>query len=118
MVQPVYDFPEDETAGHDLDPTNGSGDLVVGPVAVHHHQSIIIAANSTDNNNWSASVDWVDEADNDTYQSESKSDIELSSVSEDWARLVRKGPYVKVTFTSEESNGTQNRIDAFVDAHR
>jgi len=116
MVQPVYDFPESETTGHDLDPTGGSGDLTL-TVEVPHNQALILAANSTSGKNWSASVTWQD-SDGNEFVSESKGDIGLSSVSNDWARLVRKGPECKVTFTSEAGGGTTNNLNAYVDAHR
>jgi len=109
--------PQDKTVGHDLDP-NADGDLVVH-VRVAVTQALIIAGNSTDGNNWSASVRWIDTEGNDNeFVNESKSDTELNSVSNDWARLVRKGPVAEVTFTSEETAGTANNINAFVDSHR
>lgn len=118
MTTPIGAYAESETVTHDLDPTNGDGDLVITE-SVKKLQSVIIAATSTDGNAWSASVRWVDGPTGaNAYQSESNTDIGLSSVTEDWARLVRKGPYVEVTFTSEVADGTQNQINAYVDGHR
>lgn len=115
MTTPDAQYPDNETTGHDLDP-NAADDLVV-TVPVEHTQALLVAANSTDGNNWSASVRWVDPDDNE-FVKESKTDVELDTVSNDWARLVRKGPVAEVTFTSEETAGTQNQVNAFVDAHR
>lgn len=109
-------YPEDKTVSHDLDPNGGDGNLT-RTVRVGKQQALIVAGNSTDNNDWSASVRWVDGDDNE-FVSESKTDIKLDTVSNDWARLTRKAPKAEVTFTSEETAGTQNRINAFVDAHR
>lgn len=108
--------PNAATTGHDLDPTNGEGDLVV-TVGVANAQAIIVAGNSTDSNTWSASVRWVDGDDNE-FVSEANTDTELNAVTNDWARLVRKAPKAEVTFTSEETDGTQNTLNAFVDTHR
>jgi hypothetical protein len=109
--------PEVTRTEHDLDP-NTDGDLVV-TVNVSVAEALVLAANSVDENTWSASVEWLNSraADNPTT-TESASDIGLSAVGDDWARLVRKGMAAEVTFTSDETAGTQNRINAFVDAHR
>lgn len=122
MTTPIAQYPDDDSqannavTGHDLDPTNGQGDLVI-TVAVARLQALLIAANSTDDNNWSASVRWVD-SDDALFQSESATDIALSSVDNDNSRLTRKGPRAEVTFTSEVADGTQNQINAYVDGHR
>jgi len=112
------DFPDAATVGHDLGPTNGDGDLVIHePVA--RGQALVVAGNSTDGNDWSASVRWIDDRDDDNeFVSEAKTDTELNAVSNDWARLVRKGPVAEVTFTSEESDGTANNLNAYLDTHR
>lgn len=94
----------------------GTGDLTIGPVAVSKSQSILIAGNSTDGNTWSASVAWQDDSGN-VVQNESASDVNLSSVTDDFARLIRKGSQVQVTFT-DESSGSANNINVYVDAHR
>lgn len=109
--------PEDEVIGHDLDP-NAAGDYVAH-VKVAATQALVIAGNSTDGNTWSASVRWIDAegADNE-FVSEAKTDTGLDAVTNDWARLVRKGPVAEVTFTSEETAGTQNQLNAFADSHR
>jgi len=93
-----------------------SGDLVVGPVSVEKSQAILISANSTDSNTWSASLSWEDGSGNVILQ-ESAGDIELSSVTQDWARVVRKGPEVEVTFTDTSAAGANN-INTYVDVHR
>lgn len=93
-----------------------TGDLTIGPVSVARSEAILIAANSDDSNTWSASVTWQDTNGN-TTQTESKTDISLDSVTDNWARLVRKGQEVSVTFT-DESGASNNNINAFVDVHR
>lgn len=108
-------FPERRASGHDLDP-NADGDLTISNISVGMSQALVVAANSVDSEDWSASVDWVD-TDGTTYQTQDKAATGLSSVSDDWARLVRKAPAATVTFTSEETAGTQNRINAFLDTH-
>jgi len=122
MTTPDAQYPDDNDGensprivGHDLDP-NADGDLTITS-EVSRTQALIISANSTDANAWSASVRWVDDNDSE-FVSESKTDIQLDSVSNDHARLYRKGPVAEVTFTSEETAGTQNQINAFIDAHR
>lgn len=115
-MEAVGAHPDTATVGHDLDPTNGSGDLTV-TVPVDRQQAVVIAGNSTDNRNWSASITW-ENANGDAFVSESKTDIELDTVSNDWARVVRKAPFAKVTFTSEETGGTQNNLNAYLDTHR
>jgi hypothetical protein len=108
------DYPNNQTNGHDL---IGSGDLTIGPVSVARAEALVISANSTDSNSWSASVDWVNSDGSVVYQTETKSDINLSSVTEDWSRLIRKGPHAQVTFT-DESGAAQNNINAHVDTER
>jgi hypothetical protein len=110
--------PESETITHDLDPTNGDGDYVTH-VSVAATQALVIAGNSTDGNTWSASVRWIDaESSDNEFVNESKTDTQLDTVTNDWSRLVRKGPVAEVTVTSEETSGTQNQVNVFVDAHR
>lgn len=111
MTTPIAQHPENSTAGHDLD----GGDLVVTAGAVKS-QSLVIAGNSTDNNNWSASVEWQD-ADGNVVQTESKVDIGLDTTDNDNARLTRKGAIAVVTFTDETAAGTQNQLNAWVDTH-
>lgn len=107
------DHPNRQVVGHDL---VADGDLTIGDVGVARSEAAVVAANSTDGNTWSASVDWQNDA-GDVFQSESAADINLSSVAEDWARLVRKGPRVQVTFTDESGAGS-NEINAHVDTER
>jgi hypothetical protein len=102
-------YPATQATGHDLDT---SGDLVLGPVSVDRASALVVAANSTDNAAWSATVEWVDGNSN-TFQTQSSTDIDLDTVIEDWSRLVRKGPQVKVTFTDE--SGDTNNINAHLD---
>jgi len=108
--------PQKSSVGHDLDP-NADGDLVLSNLNVAVSQAVVIAANSQDSEAFSVSVEWVDGSGN-TFTTESAADIDLSGVTDDHARLFRKGPQVSVTFTSDAAGGTQNRINAFVDAHR
>jgi len=110
----MTEFPSEVVTNHDLDP-NADGDVTVKE-RVDRSQAVVIAANSKDGNNWSASVEWQDN-DGNVFQTQSKSDIDLSSVSDDHARLYRKGVVASVTFTSEEAGGVQNRINAFLDTH-
>lgn len=116
MTTPDAHYPDRQVSGHDLDP-NADGDLTIGPVDVRNTQAVLIAANSTDDTNWSASVEWVDD-DGNTIQTESATDIALSGVDNDNARLTRKGPRVSVTFTSDAAGGTANTLNAYVDSHR
>jgi hypothetical protein len=108
--------PQRSATGHDLDP-NADGDLVLDGLSVAAAQAVVIAVNSVDNNSLSVNVEWVDGSGN-VFTTESAADIGLSGVTTDDARLYRKGPNVTATVTSDESAGTQNRVNAFVDAHR
>ena len=108
--------PVDRTAGHDLDP-DADGDLVLDGLRVAQTQALVVAIQTQDGESASVTVDWED-ANGNVYQSESASDIGLSAVTDDWARLVRKGPAATVTVTSDASAGTQNRVNAFADTHR
>lgn len=117
MTQPVYEFPDSATIGHDLDP-NADGDLVV-TVEVPHMQNLLLAANSTDGKTWSASIRWIDNpTDDNLIQTDSKSDLSLSSTTQGNAQPPRKGPYAEVTVTSEETAGTANNVNVYIDAHR
>lgn len=108
-------FPNRKVVGHDLDP-NADGDLTVtGACAAT--EAVILAATSTDNNTWSASLDFVDGEGN-VFQSLTASDLSLSSVTEGSTTITRNAPKVNVTLTSEETAGTQNRVNVYVDAHR
>lgn len=92
-----------------------TGDLTV-TVQVKRAQSLVITGNSTDSNTWSASVEWKDDSGN-VVQTESATDIALSSVTDDWARLVRKGTQAVVTFTDTSGAGNNN-VNTFLDTHR
>lgn len=105
------EHPNTQVSGEDI---IANGDLVVGPVSVAKSEGVTIAANSTDGNTFSVSVEWTDGSGN-IYQEESATDIQLSSVAQDFARLVRKGPQVTVTVT-DESGATQNNINIHVDS--
>lgn len=102
-----------QTVGHDL---VASGDLVVGPAVIERGTGVIIAATSTDNNSFSISVEWKDSNGN-VFQSETATDIGLDTITEDYARLVRKGPQIEVTVT-DESGAAQNNINIHADTER
>lgn len=105
-------YPNEQIVGHDL----ASGDLVIGPLAVNRTESVMLVVNSTSGNTWSASVDW-ETPEGDVLQEESASDLNLSSATEDWARLIRKGPQVEITIT-DESGAANNSVNAYVDASK
>jgi hypothetical protein len=106
------EYLDHQTAGHDL----AGGDLVIGAGTVERGTAVTIAATSTDNNAFSVSVEWVDGSGN-TYQSESAADIGLDSITEDYARLVRKAPAVEITVT-DTSGAAQNRVNVHADTER
>lgn len=108
-------YPNRQEVAHDLDP-NVDGDLVI-EAGVEKSQAVLVSANSMDGVNWSASAEWIDDSDN-VYQTESATDIAMSSVVDEHSRLYRKGPRVRITFTSDSSAGTTNRVNAFLDTHR
>lgn len=107
------DYPDSQTVGHDL---IASGDLVIGPVSVARAEAIVVAVNSTNSETFSVSVSW-ENGSGDVFQSEDKTETGIDTVTSDWARLVRKGPQVKVTITDESGAG-QNLINAHVDTER
>ena len=107
------DYLDAQQAGYDL---VGGGDLTIGPGAVERGKAVVIAANSTDNNTFSVSVEWQDSNGN-VFQAEPAADIGLDAVTEDYARLVRKGPQVEVTVT-DESGASQNTINIHADTER
>jgi hypothetical protein len=107
------DYPDTQVSGEDI---IANGNLVIGPVPVARSSGVTIAANSTDGNTFSVSVDWVDSSGN-IYQEESSTDIQLSAITQDFARLVRKAPQVRVTVT-DDSGATQNNINIHVDTQR
>jgi len=117
LKTPIARIPQDATTSHDLDP-NADGDLE-RTVKVVNTQALVVAVRSLDNENMSVSVEWTIETDTstDTFITDSASEIGLSGITEDWARLVRKGPYARVTVTSDAADGTQNRVNAWVDSH-
>jgi hypothetical protein len=106
------DYLDHQTSAHDL----ATADLTIGPGAVERGTAVTIAATSTDNNTFSVSVEWVDGSGN-TYQSESATDIGLDSVTEDYARLVRKAPQVQITVT-DTSGAAQNLVNVHADTER
>jgi hypothetical protein len=101
-----------QRAGHDL---VGSGDISIGPGAVERGTAVTIAATSLDDNAFSVSVEWVGAGN--TYQSEAAADIGLDSITEDYARLVRKAPAVEITVT-DESGAAQNNVNIHADTER
>lgn len=106
------EYPDNQTVGHDLD---ADGDLTIGPVSVARSEAVVIAITSTDGANFSASVEWTDGSGN-TFQSEAATDIGIDATSEEWVRLVRKGPQVTVTVT--DTSGGTNNVNAHVDTER
>jgi hypothetical protein len=105
---------DSQTTQYDL---VASGDLVIGPAQVERGTAVVIAATSTDNNTFSVSVRWPTETGTSEYQTESAADIGLDTITEDYARLVRKGPQVEVTVT-DESGAAQNIINIHADTER
>lgn len=93
----------------------GSGDLTIGPQPVARAQAILIAAHSEGGNTWSASVTWQDGNGN-VLNNEVAADLGLENVTDNWARIVRKGPEVSVTFTDTSGAGSNN-INAYLAAH-
>jgi hypothetical protein len=106
------DYLDAQRAGHDL---VGSGDISIGPGAVERGTAVTIAATSLDDNAFSVSVEWVGAGN--TYQSEAAADIGLDSITEDYARLVRKAPAVEITVT-DESGAAQNNVNIHADTER
>jgi hypothetical protein len=107
------DYPDDQTVGHDL---IGTGDLTIGPVSVARSEALVVAANSTDGNSFDVTVDWEDGSGN-VFQAEAAADIGLNGVTEDWARLVRKGPQAVVTVTDTSGAGSNN-VNVHIDTER
>jgi len=109
--------PAESVTDHDLDP-DADGDYVT-TATVAYTQALIASVNSVDDEAVSVSVRWVESSDaTEEFVTESAADLGLSGVTNDWARLVRKGPVAEVTVTSDAGAGTQNRLNAFVDSHR
>jgi len=104
---------DERRAGYDL---VGSGDLTIGPGSVERGTAVVIAATSTDGNAFSVSVEWKDGSGN-VYQTEPAADIGLDTITEDYARLVRKSLLVEVTVT-DESGAAQNNINIHADTQR
>ncbi len=109
---PSPEYPASQTVGHDLT----GNDLVLGPVSVARSSSVVISANSTSGNSFSVSVDWEDGNGN-VFQTESETDIAMSGITQDWSRLVRKGPQVEVTLT-DTSGATTNNVNAHLDTEK
>ena len=138
LARALDSFSEDElrarvhdSAGTQVDPTLATryfdsgrsgydliaqGDLTLGPGSVERGTAVVIAGTSTDNNAFSVSVEWQD-AGGDVYQTEPAADIGLDTITEDYARLVRKAPEVLVTVT-DESGAAQNNINIYADTQR
>jgi len=102
-----------QVTGHDL---VSSGDLTIPRTVAEGATAVVIAGRSIDNNGFSVSVQWADGSGN-VLQTESSADIGLNTVTEDYARLVRKGPQVEVTVT-DESGAAQNNINFHADTER
>jgi len=107
------DYLDSQTTGYDL---VASGDLTIGPGAVERGTAVTIAATSTDSNTFSVSVSWEDGSGN-VFQTEAAADIGLDTITEDYARLVRKAPQVSITVT-DESGAAQNIINLHADTER
>lgn len=107
--------PSSQTTGWDLDP-NADGDLVLSGLNIAQSQALLVSVTSQDGQATSVSVEWTDGTN--TFLTEGATDIGLSGVTNDWARLVRKGPQATVTVTSDAGAGTQNRVNVFADTHR
>ena len=108
-----FQDPNSTIVGVDLIANSGAS---IGPVSVEGSQALVISATSTDANQFSASVKWTDGSGN-VFNTESRTDIQFDSVTEDWARVVRKGTHAIVEF-ADESGGSSNNINAFAGAHR
>lgn len=103
------DHPESEVVAHDL----VDEDLVIGPVSVARSRAVLVSIHSTDEADWSATLDWQDE-DGNTFQMESPDGLTMEQ--EAWEELTRKATHVEVT-VSDESGAESNQINAYVDAH-
>jgi hypothetical protein len=106
----AVDFPNQQVVGEDLT----VDDTVIGPFTVAKSEALVVSVNETSGGSLNVTVDWTDGSGN-TFQSESATDIGLSGVTEDWARLVRKGPQAIVTL-SNSSNATST--NAHVDTEK
>jgi len=110
-------FPKESVIEHDLDP-DADGDLV-RDINVGLAQAVAIALRSLDGNEASVSIDWLDsEERRNVYYEEPAPAVELANVTNQWARVVRKGPLAEVTVTSNAGTGTQNRVNVWMDTHR
>lgn len=85
-------------------------------VPVRRSEAVVVAGNSVDGNAWSASVVWQDN-DGNVTQTEGSTDVGLDAVTEDWARLIRKGPVMEATFT-DESAAAENNLNVYIDTYR
>jgi len=103
-------YPDNSVIGADLT----TSDTVIGPVDVSKSQAVMVAVNDTTGGTLNVTVDWEDSNGN-VFQTETASDLELSATTQDWARVVRKGSYVRVTLSNGNSATSTN---AYVDAHR
>lgn len=115
MTTPDAQYPDNQTDGHDLDP-NADGDRVV-TVPVEHTAALLVAVHSDSSEAVSVSVTWLTD-DGNTTVTETATELDLSGVTNDWARLTRKGPRAEVTLTSDAGAGTTNVINSYVGAHR
>jgi len=110
-------FPKESIVGHDLDP-DVDGDIQ-RDINVGLAQAVVIAIRSIDGNEASVSIDWVDSKERrNVYYEESAPKLNLANVTNEWARIVRKGPLAEVTVTSNVSTGTQNRVNVWMDTHK
>lgn len=104
------DFPDAGLAGGDLT----ASAQTVGPVAVGRSQSLLIRVHENDGGSVDVSVDWED-ANGNSLGSQSATEIGMSGVTTDHARLFRKGAQARVTFTNSSGATSTN---AFIDTHK
>jgi len=115
MTTPDAQYPDNQTDGHNLDP-DADGNRVV-TVPVEHTAALLVAVHSESGEAVSVSVTWLTDEGN-TVVEQTATELDLSGVTDDWARLTRKGPRAEVAISSDAGAGTTNLINSFVGAHR
>lgn len=104
------DFPNSSLVGQDLT----GGDATIGPVPVAKSQSLVVAINETSAGSLDVTISWQDTNGN-VFQEQTPTDLALSGVTEDWARVVRKGPEALITLSNSNAATSTN---AYADTHR
>lgn len=94
----AVDFPNQQVTAQDL----SAGDVTIGPFPVEKSEALVVAVNETTGGTLDVTVNWVDGNGN-TFQSEGPSVTGLNDVTEDWSRLVRKGPQAEVVLSNVSS---------------